>query len=76
MSCSKFYYIVSLFMIFSCSEKTLFEEINKKKTGILFNNLIIENDSMNILDYEYLYNGGGAAISDFNNDGMQVIFFT
>ena len=31
---------------------------------------------MNILDYEYLYNGGGAAISDFNNDGMQDIFFT
>ena len=72
----KKYYLISIFLIFSCSEKTLFEEISKNKSGILFNNLIIENDSMNILDYEYLYNGGGAAISDFNNDGMQDIFFT
>ena len=31
---------------------------------------------MNILDYEYLYNGGGVAISDFNGDGLEDIFFT
>ena len=72
----KKYYLLFLMVIFSCSEKTLFEEVSKNKSGILFNNLIIENDSMNILDYEYLYNGGGVAISDFNNDGMQDIFFT
>ena len=72
----KKYYLLFLIVIFSCSEKTLFEEVSKNKSGILFNNLIIENDSMNILDYEYLYNGGGVAISDFNNDGMQDIFFT
>ena len=44
--------------------------------NFIVSSLITENDSMNILDYEYLYNGGGAAIADFNNDGKQDIFFT
>lgn len=31
---------------------------------------------MNILDFEYIYNGGGTAIGDFNNDGLQDVFFS
>ncbi|MFC5539424.1 VCBS repeat-containing protein [Rhodocytophaga aerolata] len=31
---------------------------------------------MNILDFEYVYNGGGVAIADFNNDGLQDVFFS
>jgi enediyne biosynthesis protein E4 len=61
----------------SCKNKnTLFTELSADKTGITFSNRIIENDSINILDNEYVYNGGGAGIADFNNDGLQDIYFT
>jgi hypothetical protein len=72
---SRFLTILTLFC-FSCNEKKLFIQLDSSQTNILFNNLISENDSMNILDYEYLYNGGGVAISDFNDDGLEDIFFS
>ncbi|MGZ5252797.1 MAG: VCBS repeat-containing protein [Flavitalea sp.] len=60
----------------SCSSDTLFEKIPSSKSGIGFNNLIPETDSINILDQENVYNGGGVGIGDFNNDGLQDIYFT
>ncbi len=38
-----------------------------------FNNQI-ETDSLSILSFHYLYNGGGVGIADFNNDGYKDIF--
>ncbi|GAB3335519.1 VCBS repeat-containing protein [Larkinella ripae] len=35
-----------------------------------------ESDTLNILNIDYFYNGGGTAIGDFNNDGLQDVFFT
>src|SRR5688500_988366 len=64
-----------ILLLLSCSEKT-FKKLSADHTGIHFNNVITEDDSINILDLEYVYNGGGVAISDFNNDGLQDIFFT
>ncbi|MEO5603940.1 MAG: VCBS repeat-containing protein [Cyclobacteriaceae bacterium] len=63
---------------FACTqrEKTLFELLGSTETGITFNNEITENDTFNILTHEYIYNGGGVGIADFNNDGLQDIFFT
>src|SRR5258706_16078641 len=58
------------------SPKTLFQLLPADQTGITFSNTIVETDSFNILTYEYIYNGGGVAISDFNNDGLQDIFFS
>lgn len=70
--------MVLLAVIMSCSnrEKPLFELIAPAETGITFNNRIQDSDSFNIITEEYLYNGGGVAIGDFNNDGLQDIFFT
>lgn len=31
---------------------------------------------MNVLNYVYMYNGGGVATADFNNDGLVDIYFT
>ena len=72
-------YLAFLMLSFSsCQRKsdTLFRLLPSDATGILFNNRIEENDSFNILTHEYIYNGGGVGVADFNNDGLQDIFFT
>lgn len=45
-------------------------------SGVSFENTILENDTFNILTEEYIYNGGGVGIGDFNNDGLSDIFFS
>lgn len=62
--------------LFSCKKHTLFEQISSSHSGIHFNNQIIENDSINPLDVTNVYNGGGVGVGDFNNDGLQDIYFT
>lgn len=44
-------------------------------TGLDFNNAIVTNDTFNALTYEYIYNGGGVGVGDFNKDGLQDLFF-
>lgn len=69
------FFCIGLFSI-SCKEKTLFTRLEADETGIDFANNIIENDTMNILSFEYAYNGGGVAMGDFNNDNLTDIYFT
>jgi len=57
-------------------DKTVFTLLNSKTTGVKFNNISVENEQINILTYEYMYNGGGVAIGDVNNDGLKDIYFT
>lgn len=45
-------------------------------TGINFKNPLKETEQFNVLNYGYLYNGGGVAIGDINNDGLSDIYFT
>ena len=62
----------------SCSKKSepLFERMPAEKTGITFSNNVTQNDSINIIDYTNMFNGGGVAVADFNNDGFQDLYFT
>ncbi|MFM6948911.1 MAG: VCBS repeat-containing protein [Aquirufa sp.] len=70
--------ISSILIFISCQseENTLFTELDPAETGIQFSNRITENDTMNILTFEYVYNGGGVALGDFNNDNKVDIYFT
>lgn len=70
-------FIFQIFGMISCKEdNSLFTSIPSEFSGIHFNNRIIETDSINVLDFENVYNGGGVGIGDFNNDGLQDIYFT
>jgi len=53
----------------------LFEPVPPKKSGIVFKNTITEDQHHNALTHENLYNGGGVAAGDINNDGLDDIFF-
>jgi hypothetical protein len=68
---------ISLFL-WSCGSKhpTLFRAIASDHSHIYFNNRVIENDSVNPIDLEFLYNGGGVAVGDFNRDGLMDLYFT
>lgn len=57
-------------------KKPQFKKLSSDHTHITFNNRITENEVLNILDYEYIYNGGGVGIGDFNSDGLPDICFT
>jgi enediyne biosynthesis protein E4 len=69
---------VLLLALVGCrSDPTLFELRSAKETGITFANLVQEDDTLyNPLDFTYIYNGGGVAIGDFNNNGLPDIYFT
>jgi len=69
---------ILLILISSCTQRreTLFSRIDSDKTHVTFANIITESDSFNILTNEYIFNGGGVAVSDFNNDGLPDLFFT
>ncbi len=52
-----------------------FTILPSSETGIDFKNTIAEDDSTNMFVNEYTYMGGGVGIGDFNNDGLQDVFF-
>ncbi|MBA4054132.1 MAG: hypothetical protein C0490_05420, partial [Marivirga sp.] len=72
------YFILITFIFTQCknSSEKLFNSVPSADTGITFTNVITVGDSLSVLDSEYLYNGGGVAIGDINNDGLQDIYFS
>jgi enediyne biosynthesis protein E4 len=54
----------------------IFQRKTAAETGINFNNTIVEDGATNLISNEYAYMGAGVGIGDFNNDGLQDVFFS
>jgi len=70
-----------LFAGISCNHKDpasplLFQKLDPSQTNIHFSNDLSYDAKFNVYTYRNFYNGGGVAIGDINNDGLQDIFFT
>ncbi len=64
--------------MFACKResKTLFTTLSSSESGVDFQNSISENDTFNLVDYYYVYNGGGVAVGDLNGDDLPDLYFT
>ncbi len=54
----------------------LFTLLKPTETGIDFNNRITQTLDEYILNFNYIFNGGGVAVADFDRDGLQDLYFT
>ena len=54
----------------------LFELLPPAQTGIQFQNQFTENNGFNFLNYSYVYNGGGVAVLDIDQDGLEDLYFS
>jgi hypothetical protein len=54
----------------------LFTLLSPEKTGIRFENTVVDGEKFNILTFRNYYNGAGVAIGDINNDSLPDIYFT
>ncbi len=68
-------------LIFSgCSEQKpeppLLQFIPAEHSNIDFSNQLFEDEQLNIITFEYFYNGAGVGVGDVNNDGLQDLFFS
>lgn len=58
------------------SDQKLFNLLSKEQTGIDFVNRVKETEENNYFNNQYIYNGGGVAVGDINNDGLDDVYFT
>ncbi len=73
-------WILFVLILMGCKKdqkkETLFHELSSDETGIAFQNTVQQDGDNNVLSYPYFFNGGGVAIGDINNDGLDDIYFT
>jgi enediyne biosynthesis protein E4 len=72
--------VLLLLVLFACKSKQaaqigMFTTLPADSTNLFFNNKLTPNDTFNLFDYMYYYNGAGTGAADFNNDGKTDLFF-
>ncbi|MEH6681431.1 MAG: VCBS repeat-containing protein [Sediminicola sp.] len=77
----KIYFVILIITVLFCScqkrdPDKMFTLMESSRTGIKFQNLLKESENFNVLEYVYMYNGGGVSIGDLNNDGLPDIYLT
>ncbi|NHF60589.1 VCBS repeat-containing protein [Flavobacteriaceae bacterium TP-CH-4] len=55
---------------------TSFKEMSPSTTGVDFSNTLVLGGNPSVLEFEYMYNGAGVAVADFDQDGLQDLYFT
>jgi hypothetical protein len=68
--------LLGVYFSMAQAQQPLFQLLTPKQTNVDFRNDINEDESLNVMAYEYFYNGGGVAVGDVNNDGFEDLFFT
>lgn len=73
--------LITILILSACNPSNragnaLFTKLNSDQTGIRFENKIEQKKDMNIFTYRNFHNGGGVGVGDFNDDGLQDVFFT
>ena len=79
----KFRLTITILILVACNQersnseiRPLFDLISSEHSGIDFVNGITNSEDFNIFNYRNFYNGGGVAVGDLNNDGLQEVYFT
>ncbi|MBS0001387.1 MAG: CRTAC1 family protein, partial [Cyclobacteriaceae bacterium] len=71
-----FLFLPVIILLSGCGkEQKLFEPVLSEESGISFRNDLTINDTLNGVEFEYVYNGAGVAAGDVNNDGLDDLFF-
>jgi len=74
-----FYVFLGMFFLHikdtSAQNKNQFSLIPASQSGVTFSNDIKDEKEKNILLYANFYGGAGVGVGDFNNDGLQDIYF-
>ena len=87
MGLKKYASIIVVLLCFGCignernipfddGKNTAFTIIPSSYSNVDFENRFEETLHFNFLNYSYIYNGGGVAIGDINNDGLEDLYFT
>src|SRR5687767_7521540 len=70
-------FLGAVVFVSSCStdHRPLLELLPSSATGVDFVNHLPDDERLNIITFEYFYNGAGVGVGDINNDNLPDLFF-